>query len=89
MKLEQVSVSTRDGYREAEEPFLFRWRNKEFVISTIIDRWYEGRVDSTRMPMRYFKVETTGGERFILRYHEFFRTWSFLVTGDLYDRNKG
>ncbi len=76
MEFEVVEAKTRDEYRGAQEPVSFTWRGTEYRIEQVIDRWYEGRVDSTRMPMLYFRVKTGSGELFILRYHEFFRTWS-------------
>jgi hypothetical protein len=79
VKLEQITVSTRDEYREAQEPYRFEWRQKRFEIAHILDRWYEGYLDPTRMPLRYFKVETSDGGQYILRFHELFRVWSLLV----------
>jgi hypothetical protein len=79
MRLEQLQVHTRDDYRGAQEPRSFIWREQHFEITQVIDRWYEGSMDSSRMPMRYFRVETTGGKQFLLRYHEFFHTWSILI----------
>jgi hypothetical protein len=79
MEFERVEVSTRDEYKGAQEPVLFNWRSKDYRIEHILDRWYEGRLDSTRMPLLYFRVQTESGEFFILRYHEFFRAWSIRV----------
>jgi hypothetical protein len=82
MELELVTVFTRDEYREAQEPIGFIWREKRYEIAQVVDRWYEGHKDPTRMPLRYFKVKTSDGDVFILRYHEFFRTWSILIPRD-------
>jgi hypothetical protein len=79
MRLERITVLTRDEYQQAQEPYAFEWRDKRFTVACILDRWYEGYLDSTRMPLRYFKVKTTDGEVLILRYHELFRAWSVLV----------
>ena len=76
---EVIEVSTRDEYQGAQEPRSFTWRGKSFQVAATVDRWYEGRFDSTRMPLRYFRITTTEGERYILRYHEFFRVWSIRV----------
>jgi hypothetical protein len=76
MEFERIEVFTRDEYKSAQEPLSFNWRGKDYLIEQILDRWYEGRLDPTRMPMLYFKVMTLSGELFILRYHEFFRAWS-------------
>ncbi|MFZ2446111.1 MAG: DUF6504 family protein [Syntrophobacteraceae bacterium] len=79
MEFEIVEVKTRDEYRGAQEPLAFLWRGTEYRIEQVVDRWYEGRLDSTRMPMLYFRVRAGSGELFILRHHEFFRTWSIRV----------
>jgi len=79
MEFESIKVSTRDQYKGAQEPVFFVWRGKEHHIEQIVDRWYEGRIDSTRMPMLYFRVKTRSGEVFLIRYHEFFRAWSIRV----------
>jgi len=79
MEFERITVFTRNEYREAQEPHGFEWRNKRFDIASILDRWYEGHLDSRRMPLRYFKVKTTDGGLYILRYHELFRAWGIMV----------
>ena len=79
MEFESIEVSTRDQYKGAQEPVFFVWRGKELHVEQIVDRWYEGRIDSTRMPMLYFRVKTQLGEIFLIRYHEFFRAWSIRV----------
>lgn len=80
MELERIAVKTRDEYREAQEPVEFEWRGKRFKVDEVIDRWLEGHVDSTRLPLRYFKVRTQEGLVFILRHHELFRAWALIVT---------
>ena len=76
MQFEDIEVSTRDQYKGAQEPVSFVWRGEEHHIEQVVDRWYEGRMDSTRMPMLYFRVKTRSGEIFLIRYHEFFQAWS-------------
>ena len=83
MEFEEITVRTRDEYREAQEPLSFEWRQERFEIVHILDRWYEGFLDPTRMPLRYFKVETSDGGRYLLRFHGFFRAWSLLVPGEV------
>jgi len=80
VEFERVEVLSRDEYREAERPVSFMWRGKRFEIEEILDRWYEGHRDPTRMPLRYFRVRTKGGEVHVLRYHEFFAAWGILVS---------
>jgi hypothetical protein len=79
MQFERITVFTRDEYREAQEPYGFEWRDRRFEIASILDRWYEGHLDAKRMPLRYFKVKTSDGGQYILRYHERFRAWSILA----------
>jgi hypothetical protein len=79
MEFERIEVSTRDEYKVAQEPVSFSWRGTRYDVEQIIDRWYEGHMDSTRMPMLYYRVRTRSGEIFMLRYHEFFRSWSIVA----------
>lgn len=79
MEFERLDVISRDEYREAERPVAFVWRGRRFEVEEILDRWYEGHCDPTRMPLRYFRVKTASGEVVVLRYHEFFRAWGILV----------
>jgi hypothetical protein len=79
MQFEDIEVSTRDQYKGAQEPVSFVWRGEERHIAQVVDRWYEGQIDSTRMPMLYFRVKTRSGEIFLIRYHEFFQAWSIRV----------
>lgn len=79
MRLELIEMRTRDAHRGDQEPVEFRWRGKWYTVARVLDRWYEGRMDSTRLPMRYFRVETSEGQQFILRHHEFFTAWSLVV----------
>jgi hypothetical protein len=79
MIFERVTVSTRDSYRQDQEPVSFQWKGKRFEIVRVIDRWYEGRMDATRLPLLYFRVLTIEGGQFILRYHELFRSWGLMI----------
>ncbi|SPF51367.1 conserved hypothetical protein [Syntrophobacter sp. SbD1] len=79
MEFESIEVSTRDEYKGAQEPISFVWRGEEHLIEQVVDRWYEGSIDSTRMPLVYFRVKTRQGEIFLIRCHELFRAWSIVV----------
>jgi hypothetical protein len=79
MEFENIEVSSHDEYKGAQQPVSFVWRGAEHHIEQVIDRWYEGSMDSTRMPLLYFRVKTTRGEIFIIRYHELFRAWSIMT----------
>lgn len=79
MKFETIEVSTRDEYKGPQEPLSFVWRGEEHRIAQIVDRWYEGGIEPTRIPLLYFRVKTVGDEIFLIRYHEFFRAWSIAL----------
>ncbi len=79
MEFERIEVATLDQYKGAQDPVAFTWRGQEYLIDRVVVRWYEGRMDSARMPLLYFRVTTQSGELFILRYHEIFRAWSIRV----------
>jgi len=79
MIFECIEVKTRDYYQGAQEPYAFRWREMHYYINEIIDRWYEGYIDPSRLPLRYYKVKTDDGQTVTLRYHAFFDAWSILV----------
>lgn len=80
MKIDRVTVHTRDAYQEAQDPIAFEWEGHHYRVAQILDRWYEGYPDSTRMPLRYFKVRTEEGVEFLLRYHPFFRAWGLILS---------
>lgn len=79
MEFESIEVSTRDEYKGAQEPVSFIWRGKEHHVEQVVDRWYEGGIDPTRVPMLYFRVKTRSEDTFLIRYHELFRAWSIRV----------
>lgn len=79
MRYEKIEVLTRDEYKGAQEPVSFVWHGEKRPIAQIVDRWYEGAMDSTRLPMLYFRVKTVSGEIFLIRYHEFFQAWSIAL----------
>lgn len=85
MELERINVVTRDEYREAQEPTGFEWKGNHYRVAQVLDRWYEGHMSASRLPLRYFKVRTQEGGIFILRYHELFRAWSLLVSRESAD----
>lgn len=81
MLFECIKATTRDHYREVQEICTFSWRNTQYQVNEILDRWYEGYIDPTRLPLRYFRVKTADGQTFIIRYHALFDAWSILVPG--------
>ena len=79
VEFERVEVNSREEYRSAQEPVSFEWRERHYEIVQIEDRWYEGYIDSRRVPLRYFRVRSLEGERFILRYNELFGAWGIMI----------
>ena len=73
---ERIQVECYSGYKTNERPAAFTYRGRRWEVKEIIDRWYEGGLDPTRPEIDYFKVKTTEGQIFILRYLSLFNSWS-------------
>ena len=82
MNFTEVQVRTRDDYRGAQEPAAVFLDGRWEPVEEVLDRWYEGSEDPTRMPMRYFRVRVAESGKMLLRHHEFFQAWSRLVEGE-------
>ena len=68
-KLARVLVRYEGG---KIEPLEFRWRTKEFHVSSVNARW----VDRATRPLRYFfSVTTSSSEVFLLSYTEGHPLW--------------
>lgn len=79
MRLERITVKTRNHSCGVQEPVALEWRDRRYRVEAVEDRWYEGFIASHRVPMRYYRVLVDTGERFLVRYHELFDTWSMVV----------
>ena len=75
----QVRVETHDGYKAIERPTAFVLEGERHEVAEILDRWYEGRLDPRGQQIDYFKVRTTRGLVFILRYLHLFDAWSVRI----------
>jgi len=73
---ERIQVECYSGYKASERPVAFTYQGRHREVQEIVDRWYEGGVDPGRPASDYFKVKTTDGEIFILRYLSLFDAWS-------------
>ena len=73
---ERIQVECYSGYKANERPLAFTYQMRRREIREIIDRWYEGGVDPGKPATDYFKVRTTEGEIFMLRYLSLFDAWS-------------
>jgi hypothetical protein len=73
---EEVAVECYAGYKGEETPRAFIRRSRRFEVLEVLDRWYEGGMDPTRVAHNYFKVKTAEGEIFLLRYTPRFESWT-------------
>jgi hypothetical protein len=76
MPYEQISVECYSGYKADERPVAFTFQGQRREIAEIIDRWYEGGLETECPAANYFKVKTTEGNVFLLRYLSHFDAWS-------------
>jgi len=73
---ERMHVECYSGYKVNERPVAFIYQGERREVAEIIDRWYEGGLEPDRPAIDYFKVKTTDGQVFLLRYLTLFNTWS-------------
>ncbi len=78
---ERIQVECYSGYKINERPMAFTYQGHRWEIQGIVDRWHEGDIDATRPEVSYFKVKTTEGRIFILRYLSLFDSWSIGIIG--------
>ena len=71
-----MHVECYSGYKVNERPVAFIYQGERREVAEIIDRWYEGGLEPDRPAIDYFKVKTTDGQVFLLRYLTLFNTWS-------------
>ena len=79
MSYEPIEVECYSGYRANERPIALTFENRRWQIEEIIDRWYEGGLRPGQPAMDYFKVRTTEGRTFLLRYNSLFDAWSIRI----------
>jgi len=71
----RISVSCYSGYQYAECPVSFMEGDQFHHILEIINRWYDGGVESGRAVLTYFKVRTNEEAVFLLRYDPVLDEW--------------
>jgi hypothetical protein len=76
MDYEEIQVQFYSGYKAIARPMVFEYQGRRQEVEEILDRWYEGGIDARRPEINYFKVRTSEGEIFLLRYHSVTDTWS-------------
>jgi hypothetical protein len=79
MPYERIKVECYSGYKANERPIAFIFQGARWEVQEIIDRWCEGDHESSRPEISYFKVRTTEGQVFIIRYQSLFDAWSIQV----------
>ena len=79
MEFEEIQVECHSGYQANEYPVAFTFQHRRWEVEEILDRWYEGAIDPRKQIIRYFKVKTSGGDIFLLRYLSLFDAWSVRV----------
>jgi hypothetical protein len=68
MKLIPIEVECHSGYKAEEYPKCFSRDNSRFEISQVLDRWYQRETNPEYPVSNYFKVETTGGDQYIIKH---------------------
>jgi hypothetical protein len=78
---ESIEVECYSGYRVNERPLAFIHRGRRWAVAEVIDRWYEGGVRPGAPALDYFKVRTSEGKIFLLRYNTLFDAWGVRTGG--------
>jgi len=73
-----IQVEAYSGYKAGERPAAFIFQGRRWEISEILDRWYEGGINSEQPVVDYFKVKTRDGSVFILRYEAVSDVWAII-----------
>jgi hypothetical protein len=79
MPYERIEVECYSGYRANERPLAFIFEDRRWQVEEILDRWYEGGLQPSKPALDYFKVRTTEGRVFLLRYNSLFDAWAIRV----------
>jgi predicted RNA-binding protein len=67
-----IHVDTYSGYKANERPREFTLDEQIYEIAAVLDHWYE-------QSATYFKVQSTEGKTYLLRYDEEVDEWTFLT----------
>ncbi len=73
---ERIEVECYAGHRADERPVAFTLGDRRIEVEEIVAHWYEGGLGPGRPELRYFKIRTTEGQLFLLRYDAVFDSWS-------------
>jgi hypothetical protein len=72
----EIQVECYNGYKANERPVAFTHQGVRREILEIVDRWYEGGVQSRKPVIDYFKVRDADGNVYLLRYQSELDEWS-------------
>lgn len=78
MDPKEIKVECYNSYKTNERPVAFTHHGNRLEVQEIIDRWYEGGIDSTKPIIDYFKIRATEGSIYLLRYQRDLDVWSLL-----------
>ena len=73
---QELQVECYSGFKAHERPVAFIYQGERLEVQDIIDRWYEGGLDSSRPVVDYFKVRASDGKIYFLRYQSDEDKWS-------------
>ena len=73
---QEIRVECYSGFKANERPVAFTYQGERREIEEIVDRWYEGGLDSGRSVIDYFKVRAADGKVYLLRYQSGSDAWS-------------
>ena len=75
----EIQVECYSGFKANERPSAFTFQGMRREILEILDRWYEGGVQSSRPVINYFKVKDADGNVYLLRYQPESDQWSLYL----------
>ena len=78
----RIEVHCYSGYKVNESPREIILEKKIIKIKQVLDRWYEGGIQSGQPKMDYFKILTENNQKYILRYNSLFDAWSLWQNDD-------
>jgi hypothetical protein len=74
-----IQVECYSGYKADERPIAFTYQGERREIQEIVDRWYEGGLDSSKPIIDYFKVRALDGNIYLLRFQRELDAWSLHI----------
>jgi hypothetical protein len=78
-RLVPIDVESYSGYKLNESPQSFTFEGRHYNILEIVDRWYEGSVQSDSPLVNYFKVLADDGNSYRIRYDSSHDEWTMVV----------